>query len=268
LRWLDAHVGHRFFLWVHYFDAHDPYLPEREDTSRERHPGTSWLDRFRSVYGYDSELIGVDRQLGRLVDALRARGDLDRTIVAVVSDHGEGLGDHSYLGHTLRLFQEQLHIPLLIHYPARLPAGLEVEAQVRSIDIAPTLLELLELPVPDDLDGETLLPLLGPTDTRSDRISIAETLVPPMPSAQLFAVSDGRYKLIRSLAGNRRWLYDLRADPREERDLEAEHPDVSRRLAALLDDYLETAATGQTQAPGPELDESQRRRLEALGYLE
>jgi arylsulfatase A-like enzyme len=268
VRWLDTYGHTRFFLWVHYFDAHDPYLADTTGRRKDLHPGTGWLDRFRITFAYDSEIVGLDDQIGRLTEALRQRNLLDQTIVTILSDHGDGLGDHSYLGHTRRLYQEQLHIPLIIRCPKRIPAGSDVDLQVRSVDLLPSLLELLRIPVPDGIDGSSLIPLLDPNRSASDRVSFAETLAPSRSTDKLFAVSDGRYKLIRSLTGDAGWLFDLHEDPDERNNLKEERPTVFRRLEKQLDDYLRRSAAKASEAAPSDLDPSQRRRLQALGYLD
>jgi len=268
LRWLERYGDAPFFLWVHYFDAHDPYLPEAASRRRDRHPGTRWADRFKMGFAYDSEIIGVDEQIGRLIDALSDANKLDETVIVAVSDHGEGLGDHSYLGHTRRLYQEQVHIPLIIRYPERLAPGSEVNAQVLGVDIVPSLLELLGTEPPPGLDGRSFLPLIEAGGAAQDRIAYSETLQPADSTAKLLAVSDGRYKLIRSLAGETVLLFDLAEDPGEKQDLAAARPDLVARLEELIDRYLAIEAPAGPRPDEDGITEEQREELRALGYIE
>ncbi|MFH1681323.1 MAG: sulfatase [Candidatus Eisenbacteria bacterium] len=267
LRWLDKYGSRPFFLWVHYFDAHDPYLPEVASRRPGRHPGTRWSDRFKMWFAYDSEIVGVDEQIGRLLDALSAKNSLDHTVVVAVSDHGEGLGDHSYLGHTRRLYQEQVHIPMIVRYPERLPPGSEVDSQVLSVDILPSLLELFEIEPPPLLDGRSFLPLIG-TGRAPDRVAFSETLQPSDSTAKLLAVSDGRYKLIRSLSGETASVFDLQEDPGERHDIAAERPDLAVRLGELLDRYLKIDAPAGSRPEQGAITDEQKEELRALGYLE
>jgi arylsulfatase A-like enzyme len=266
LRFLDAYADRPFFLWVHYFDAHSPYGGKRAHQRKEHHPGRSSLDRFRLTYRYDSEIVGVDAGVGRVIETLEARGLLDRTIVAVVADHGEGLGEHSYVGHARRVYEEQLRIPLILRYPDRIPAGRRVDTQVRGIDLMPTLLELAEVPVPPGLDGESLMPFLDARGRTPDRFSFSEVMMDG-DRIHLLAASDGRYKLIRDRAG-RIELFDLDSDPGEEIDLSEELPAIREALMASLDAYLATANDAGLEDNKPELDDSLHDQLRALGYMQ
>ena len=201
-----------------------------------------------------------------MIDHLRVRGQWDDTIVVIASDHGEGLGEHSYYGHTRRVYQEQLEMVMILRHPPGIPAGAVVDTQVRSIDIVPTLLELAELPVPPELDGESLLPLLAPGARHPDRLAISELLRVLEDTLHLIAVSDGRYKLIGTPEGER-WLYDLERDPDETTNLAESEPEILARLEGEMARYLARAAE-LDHAPTPELDEETERRLRALGYMQ
>ncbi|HXZ74339.1 MAG TPA: sulfatase, partial [Streptosporangiaceae bacterium] len=162
LRWLAADRGRPFFAWVHLYDPHSPYdAPE------------PWRSRFpASVVGsYDAEIAWTDSQVGRLIDALAADGRLERTLVAVVADHGESLGEHQEQQHGFFLYEATLHIPLILAGP-RIPAR-TVSDPVRIVDAMPTLLEDLGVQVPAAVQGRSLLPLV---EGRSDpRLTLAET---------------------------------------------------------------------------------------------
>ncbi len=275
LRWLRRYSREPFFLWVHFYDAHDPYNPAGEFLRPEYHPDTRFVDRFRRDYLYDSELLGVDRALGRILLELRKLGLQDNTVVAVISDHGEGLGDHGYYGHSARLFGEQLRLVLVVRYPKLVPAGVVVQSQVRSVDLFPTLLEIMDVPVPDSVDGVSLLPLLTHTDSiplSESKVAFSETvdrlnergknLDERERGTRLLAVSDGEFKLIRSLAGDG-WLFDLRSDPGELRNIIGTASGVEQRLQSLLDAYLALSRSASSEPMSDEL----RDRLRSLGYI-
>ena len=265
VRFLDAYADRPFFLWIHYFDAHSPYRAKGEYQGKEHHPGTGFLDRFRLTYRYDSEIVGVDAGIGRVIESLEARGILDRTIVAVVADHGEGLGEHSYIGHARRVYEEQLRIPLILRYPAGVPAGWRVDSQVRGVDLMPTLLELAEASVPPGLDGESLLPLLDGGEGARDRFSFSELMM-DRERIQILVASDGRYKLIQDHRGGIE-LFDLESDPGEQVDLSEELPEIRDRLMASLDAYLAQEGDAASDGSKPGLDDSLRDQLRALGYM-
>jgi arylsulfatase A-like enzyme len=262
IRWIRRYSERPFFLWVHFFDPHDPYNLHPEFGRAKYHRGASAFSRFKRPYRYDSEVLGVDHEVGRIVRELRALDLLDETIVAVISDHGEGLGDHGYFLHDARLFQEQIRLVLLLHYPAVISAGLKVTSQVRSVDLMPTLLDLAGLEAPDGLDGANLLDLLAhdsPDNEPAHRIAFAET-----HAHGLLAVMDGRFKLIRSPSG-KEWLFDLQRDPGETQNLAGSMPGVEEDLRSLLDAYDALVQSGGSQRR--QLDEDLIRQLRALGYI-
>lgn len=263
LDWLERHQTEPFFLWVHYFDAHDPYAPPLHYLLTAAHPGASPADMLRRSYLYDSEVAYLDEHVGRLVDYLRQRGRLDNVIVAGISDHGEGLGEHNYVGHSHRLFDEQIRCAFFIRYPARIQPGSRVTSQVRSTDVMPTLLDLLRLNVPDGLQGSSLLPLLAAAEPQPHRLSFSETFNDP--KRRLVSASDGRYKLIVSLDGEEPWLSDLQDDPLETRNYAARQQQVTAELRQALNEYIAEGAV--TKNSGGALDPAVRERLRALGYV-
>ncbi len=237
----------RFFLWVHYFDPHDAYLAHAE------HPfGPAPVDR------YDSEIAWTDRQIGRLLDGLRQAGLDQRTLVAFVADHGEGFGAHRHLYHTVTLFDELLHVPLLLRVPG-LPAQ-RVAEPVPLVDLAPTLLELLGQPRPAEFKGRPVPLRDGRFRPDPERSIVSET----RRFADLRALRVGRYKLIADVARGGRKLFDLEADPGEQRNLRKQRPELAQRLEAELLAYY---AVGTHQAPGRELPPDVEEKLRSLGYV-
>ncbi|MBI5435457.1 MAG: sulfatase [Planctomycetes bacterium] len=230
-------------LWVHLFDAHDAKLrppPEFRRYALTEPSGAAIAHRDAL---YADELRFQDRQLRRLLAGLHARGRLQRAVIAVVGDHGEGLTGglerHGWSRHAI-LYEDQLRVPLVLRGPG-VPAGRRVGAQVRTIDVMPTLLELAGFPIPASVEGKSLLALAredGPS-----RIAYAEQLngyelVPPFVLRArphddfVYSVSDGRWKLLYRPAHPRRSeLFDLASDPGETRDQLAQQPAV---LATLL----------------------------------
>ncbi|HEX2695498.1 MAG TPA: sulfatase, partial [Acidobacteriota bacterium] len=132
-RWLEANGKNRFFGWVHYYDPHLPYDPP--SPYKEEFDGDP----------YDGEIAYMDRYVGAVLEGLKEQGVLDKTIVVVAGDHGEGLGDKAELGHGIFLYEETLKVPLIVHSPVIFPHAQVVESQVRLIDVAPTILEILGL---------------------------------------------------------------------------------------------------------------------------
>lgn len=257
IAWIRRNATQPFFLWVHFYDPHLPYNLHPQFGHPRYHQGANFLDRFKLSYRYDSEVLGVDHEIGRILRELRALRLLDETLVTVISDHGEGLGDHGYMVHGARLFQEQLRLVLLLHYPQAIPGGVKVETQVRSVDLMPTILQILGLEPPDGLDGRSLLELLAPGDSdtvAADRVAFAH-------SGEMLAVSDGQYKMIRSPA--QEWLFDLLSDPGETHNLAGSLPEIEEALRSLLLSYEALSKSSGSQ----QLDEKLLEQLKALGYM-
>ena len=248
LGWLAEHGSEPFFLWLHYYDPHQPLTPP-----------APWNQLF-AANPYAGEIAYADESFGTVVDALRDRGAWERTLVVVTSDHGEGLGEHGEATHSLLLYEGTLRVPLIVRVPGG-SAGLVVREPVGTVDVLPTVLELLGMPVPEGLHGRSLAETLrtGPPPTR--RGLYAETLSPRLAHrwGELRAWREGDAKYIH---GPRPELYDLAADPRELAPLRAD----ASALHAKLEGFLAREAAAPAQ-PGA-IDAETRRRLEALGYAE
>ncbi len=251
LTWLDEKAEGPFFLWVHYFDPHFPYVPPEPFATR--HQGRP----------YDGEIAYTDAQLGALLDGLQERGLRKNTLVVVAGDHGEALGEHGELTHGLLLYEATMLVPLILHGPDPLPRGLVVDRQVGLIDIMPTVLDLLGITPLADLDGVSLL---SAASARPRSLYI-ETLWPKLmhnwsPLAGLRR-SDVKYILAPSPE-----LYDLTADPGEQTNLIDQRSDLAAELLAQLrdaageDPHLLATLTGTMT-----VDSEARERLASLGYV-
>jgi arylsulfatase A-like enzyme/predicted Zn-dependent protease len=253
LEWLGQERRKPFFAWIHLYDPHTPY--DAPDEYASRFPATP-------SGAYDAEIAWTDTLVGRLLDALDADGRLGRTLVAVVGDHGESLGEHREPTHGFFVYEATLRIPLLIS-GGGLPAQ-AVADQVRIVDVMPTVLDLLGVPIPPAVQGRSLVPL-----SRGERLelpALAETWYPRFHYgwSDLASLREGRYKLIRA---PRPELYDLVSDPGEERDLAPSEPGraeaMERALAAL---QSRVGSAGLPRAP-QRVDPEAEERLEALGYV-
>jgi arylsulfatase A-like enzyme/Tfp pilus assembly protein PilF len=253
LEWLQAEPNRPFFAWVHLYDAHTPY--EAPEPFQSRFPRTR-------EGAYDAEIATADAQVGRLVSALRADGRLDDTLVIVVADHGEMLGEHGELTHGFFIYEAATHIPLIISGPG-VPARV-VSDQVRIVDVAPTALSLLGVAVPKQVQGANLMPL-----ARGQHLGLvahAESWYPRYHYgwSELRSIQDERFKMIRA---PRPELYDLATDPREEHDRSAENASRLDALGRALDEFeSSTARAGAPQGPRP-VDSETEERLAALGYV-
>ena len=217
LSWLDGQDG-RFFLFLHYFDVHMPYDPPSEfdvfDYSGSPFysddiydaPGTnSSRTRREDVAKYDGEIRYIDYSIGRVVERLRVLGLMDNTILVITADHGEGFGEHTLsqfgfgsdsrvTGHGKTLFDEEVHVPLIIINPKGV-AGIRVSQVVESVDIMPTVLEMLGIDADMDLDGESMVPLAEGLPREKD-YAMLETM--PMGNVEAVnAIASGGWKLVR-----------------------------------------------------------------------
>jgi arylsulfatase A-like enzyme len=226
-------------LYLHYLDTHTPYrAPARyarrfidrgaattigltyDDVTRAWQDRLGAADRQRIIDLYDGNLLYTDRQIGRLLRGLARRGRLDRTLVVVTSDHGEEFWDHRKFFHGQSLYDELLHVPLLVRFPD-VGHGRVVEDVVRTVDLVPTIAEAFGRPTPRASDGRSLRPLAAGTADDADRARVAFALVshaePRTPERQ--AVRTATAKLVRDVYDGELQVYDLVADPREKRDL-------------------------------------------------
>jgi choline-sulfatase len=261
LAWLNQNARSPFFLWLHFYDPHDPYDPPAPFNSG-----------FASAY--DGEIAYMDSAIGKLLAALRAQGLYDQSIIIVVADHGEAFGEHGERSHGLFLYDETLHVPLLIKLPGITPVHPRIESRVGLVDIAPTLLQELGVTQPAMLQGKSLLDLLKPSpkgtktgnaaDATQDRPEYAETDYPyrAFGWSSLRAWRAGKYLYIDA---PRRELYDQSVDPEAAHNLANSAPGVASTMAAQLDDFRrKTSRAGQSQAA---LTPEQAAKLQALGYV-
>ncbi|MCU1385177.1 MAG: hypothetical protein JWL71_3874 [Acidobacteria bacterium] len=252
VRWLDAGGAQPFFGWVHLYDAHAPYDPP-----------PPFAARFKAS-PYDGEIAYVDACIGRLVAALERSGRLDRTLIAVVADHGESLGAHGEQEHGIFLYDEVLRIPWIMRLPARLRAGVTVSEQVRAIDVLPTLTAIAGVAMPRT-DGESVAVLADGQRRRDAPSSYAETYYPKWHYgwSELKSIRGDRWKYIDAPTAE---AYDLRADPGERRNVAAARgPLVAGMSAALA--RIDAGFGGAAATPPPQPDADTLARLRSLGYV-
>ena len=245
---LPAPPAHPFFLWLHLYDPHAPYNPPKAFLPPGRSP-------------YDGEIAYADSQLARLLDAIRSRQLLDRTIVVVAGDHGEGLGDHGERTHGMLVYDSTLRVPLIVAVPGRAP---ETRDEAVSLaDLAPTLLRAAGVTPPVEMKGRNLLEGRGVGVRGAVSADLySETEYPRVAGwSPLQALTDGRWKTI--LAGTSTEVYDLRNDPREAHDVAASQGAVAAAMAARAGAIHASAAGGAAHTISPEAQE----RLRSLGYV-
>ncbi|MGB9205242.1 MAG: sulfatase-like hydrolase/transferase [Terriglobales bacterium] len=266
LAWLSQLPNGPFFLWVHLYDAHDPYDPP-----------APFKARF-AAQPYDGEIAYADSAVGKLLDEIRKHGLYDETLIAVMADHGESLGAHGENTHGIFLYDETLHVPLLFKLPASHAAGKRVDARVRLVDVAPTILQEAGLPVPKEMQGESLSAMMrmrpkvgahgtGAAETgakEEDRSAYAETDYPHRAFgwSSLRALRSGKYLYIRA---PERELYNQAVDPEAAHNLAGGAKAVADTIASQLDEFR--SRTSQTLVELAKPDAEQMQKLQALGYV-
>jgi arylsulfatase A-like enzyme len=257
--WLADGPARPLFLWVHYFDPHLPYDPPSAYRDLYTDPADSKIERDLALYA--GEVTHTDAQLAELFEVLEEQGVLEDAIVVVTSDHGEAFGEphpHVTFGHGKYLYDSALWVPLIFWGPGRVPAGHIVEGVVQSIDLAPTLLELLGIPAPASFEGRSLASTF--TTNAGDEAAFSQTSSFYEPR---YAVRTDAYKLIVSSEDGEEELFDLTADPNETTNVIEERPEVAEKLRQRLWSTLEHGHDASTP-----LDAETRERLRAMGYLD
>lgn len=281
LRWAQAAEKDRpLFAYIHYMGPHRPYSPPspfdrafsqlgmvpRLSIPPEESAGPNALtpeDRGQMIAQYDAEILWHDGQVGALLDGLRQAGRLDDAVVVLTADHGEAFGEHGLWAHGTGLFEEIVHIPLIVWRSGSV-AGLagRVALPVSLQDIAPTLTQLALGKTPSSFEGESLVPLLqAGAAPDGDRMVLMEN---PLNSEWGLRSRSWAYQEIRETPA-KRWLYSA-SDPKQERELGSRLPDVADALSAFSK-RAQRKAGQASPAPRLELDEARRERLRALGYL-
>ena len=275
--------GSPFFLYLHATDPHAPYVPPepfRQRFAPGVDPQLGWLSNVREIFSgqrsdapsvrqglidlYDAEIAFNDEQFGKLLDHLRQLDLYDNSLILLLSDHGEEFLDHGNWEHGKTLFAEQLDVPLILKLPGGAQAGDRISGAASHADVLPTILELLGMPSPADLDGTSLL-----AGSHRPRRTVFSHLA--LARRDVRAVTSRGFKLIldrsSSPHGDPVQLYDLADDRGETRQLAAQHPFEKAYLYQLLRRRELELAGDSAAGENIEIPEDLRRQLEALGYL-
>ncbi len=305
LEWIEATSTKPFFLWVHYLTPHTLYTPktpydeEFVDDGLHEEPDRI-LPIFNGTYfgglnrkltylaphtnlhhyisQYDGEIAWVDEEVGRLLKNLDFLGLSSDTLVVLTSDHGEELGEHAYyFEHGTQVYQTTMHVPLILSFPDRIPAGKTISHYTTLLDLFPTLLDYAGIDIPESAEGESLSGLIEGAHTKTvpvfaeggyrNRETGRYSTVVWNDNWKLIHVSDGTYR-----------LFNLERDPDEQTDILLENKGAARRLIRLLDRFEKRLGikkkkpnnrmnSDNSNKPVSELSERTRAQLEALGYL-
>ncbi len=284
LAFLDKENPRKFFLFLNYMDAHGPYLPparfatlfpgrdsrmiarhypnmERQVLSEKR--PISDRERRHLISQYDGGIAYMDSSIGTFLDQLKRRGLYDNTLLIITSDHGETFGERSMIGHGLSVYQDQVHVPLIIKYPHSTSKEV-IGDPVSLVDLMPTILDVLGYGVPKNIQGHSLL-------TRTPHDAVSESF--PHPFASRWnpkylqaeqAIFSGSMKFIESSTGEKE-LYNFSQDPNELHNLLPAGPGPA--LETKLTDFMQAAARGNKFQP-PQVGSKTLENLKSLGYLQ
>ncbi len=252
LRWLDGPGEGPFFSWIHYYDPHTPYQPP-----------SPYKEDFASN-PYDGEIAYMDACFGKVLARLREKGLLERTLIVVAGDHGEAFGEKGELGHGVFIYDVTMKVPLIFHAPRNLPRGQVVETRVRLIDIMPTVLDALKMPVNKAVQGTSLLPYME--GRKKDDLPCYLESYYPLETygwSELVGLIDGDRKFIRA---PRPELYDIKADPGETRDLVGKQAGTASAMMRKLKDVIAANSSGLALSRR-KLSQEEEERLRSLGYV-
>ena len=290
LKLLEAYKDQRFFIWYHYHGLHLPYNPQnpydkifqedifsdisadseavsvvkKKSVIKNNSVNFNNTDRKTVVALYDGQVKQLDDYMGQLTEKMKKWGILDNTVIIITSDHGEELFEHGFIGHAstslnAKLYDEIIHIPLIIWWPKKVKHRV-VDELVQQIDIMPTILDMLGLPPSEGLQGYSLLPSIQGKPANNLRPVFCETILggyqstKEMEEIRLRCVRTKEWKLIYTntpasdvsrggLNEGKYELYNLSSDPNEERNIFENHPDVVKELKKKLFPWIETTTS-------------------------
>ena len=277
IQWLQTQRDPKrpFFLFVHYFDPHHPYTPPKPFNTKYLSPANLANKKSLATHiaMYDGEIAFTDQQLGRLLDALDKFDLADNTLVVITSDHGEGLMQHGWLQHGIHIYEELVHVPLLIRWPKHVRAGLVLPEPVEVVDLPRTIFSLIGLKGDGPLfEGRNLAAALTGTGSLDPNrpIFLHRRRYPKMKLGQQwvqgekFAIRSGRWKYILGEEEHTQELFDLAVDPLEKNNLFDEQSQLANQLADRLQNWREQyIGVGASDTP---ISEDDFIRLKALGY--
>jgi arylsulfatase len=297
--WLDQKKKKApFFLLIHYFDPHDPYLPEELGISknaipeqiRKKHANrtVNYTDLESSIIysvqrgkkpllpeekallvdNYDREINLLDKKIGQLLNKLKEKNIFDNSLIIITADHGEAFGEHDLMLHGVMLYEDNIHVPLLIKYPFAEKRKKIVNEPVSLTGLVPTILSYAKIPVPKTIQGSPFY------DLASQKI-IAQNFKDPSWGRSeefkrfdqnLISLIEGDFKIIKSMGGSNQ-LYNIKTDPQEQNNLIGESPQVATRLLTTLENYIMNFGLLTKKDNQIEINEIQIQNLKGLGYI-
>lgn len=257
-KWVENQSLQKFFAWIHLYDPHTPYDP----------PEPYKTEYKGSHFGlYDGEIAYVDQLIGEFRDFMEKKNLFDKTLIIFTADHGESLGEHKESAHGFFIYDSDIRVPLIIRFPEGKFAGHVVSKQVKSIDIMPTVLHLLDEEIPGSVQGESVLSLIFGNEAQDERSAYSETYWPRYHYgwSELKSLHKGRFKFIDAPQPE---LYDIYKDPGEVNNLVNEKASLSHEMKKELLGLIEDYASEGIEDVGPrKIDNDSLEKLQALGYI-
>lgn len=273
INWLKRNYKHPFFLYIHYMDVHFPRLPYKKyihlleeqsklDISKFKgFPFEEKEDReelYSIISRYDGDIRYVDEYIGELLDYLKTLHLSQNTLIILAADHGEEFFDHNTLGHGAHLYDELIKVPLILYVPAKIGQPLIVSQQVRTVDIMPTIMELLNIPASSQTQGKSLLPLIEGAIDEEERYAYG---------GHGEFVRTLQWKLIYNRDTESYELFNLQADPEEQVNLIDLKPEIAAHLKVRLLNHSKECMKLRLKPSETALTEEVKKRLKTLGYI-
>ncbi len=252
LEWFEHNSAYPFFVWIHLYDPHQPYDPP-----------APYAARFGSD-PYDGEIASMDAALGKLFSYLKGHALDSASLIAVMADHGEALGQHGEEAHGIFLYDETIRVPLLLKLPQDRFAGRRVGSPVRLVDVAPTVAEVLGIPVPEEMQGESLLRTLSAGAPARDIYSETDYPKQGFGWSAISSLRAGEYLFVQA---PRRELYDTSLDPLAAHNIAEKNAAVADSLAARLASLQKKYSSGTAVDRAPAITPDQKAALAALSSL-
>ncbi|MFP4081827.1 MAG: sulfatase-like hydrolase/transferase [Candidatus Aminicenantes bacterium] len=256
--WLEKNHQQKFFAWIHLYDPHTPYEPP---------------EPYKSQYGgrpfglYDGEIAYVDQLMGEFRKFMEDKKLWEKTLIIFTADHGESLGEHKENAHGFFIYDSDIRVPLIIRFPEKKFQGSQIAEQVSSIDIMPTILNMMGEELPENVQGESLLPLILGKQSGNQSLAYSETYWPRYHYgwSELKSLRKGQYKFIDA---PRPELYDVLEDPGEIHNLISAKASLAHEMKRDLDSLIEKFSAEGIEEAGPEkIDNDSLVKLQALGYI-
>ena len=264
VRWVEEAKNKNIFLFLNYFDPHYPYEPPKDFVAPffQKNPHIFYqLSKLQQIIAsYDGEILYMDYHIGKLLENLKANNLYDNSMIIVTADHGDLFGEHGKFGHGDYLWQEEIHVPLFIKYPAGEISPQQSNLRIQLTDILPLICKRLGINIPENIQGDVPPKIEHPI--------MAETYPLKEISKDGYwrAIFDKDYKFLWNSENNHR-LFNLRKDPAEQLNLIEKKPQVAGRMLSNMERYLADLPKTSHDSAEREIDEDTKKALESLGYI-